>query len=58
MAKLSLKCGIATLTAGSIYKGVLEIYGISTNFEIIIFAVVGLKLVCKFAVTLMTIKSS
>lgn len=32
-AKLSWKCGIATLTVGSIYKGVLEIYGTSGTFE-------------------------
>ena len=28
-AKLSWKCGIATLTVGSLYKGVLDIYGIA-----------------------------
>ena len=56
MAKLSLKCGIATLTVGSIYKGVLEIYGTSTNFEII-YLTVGLVL-CILAVILMTIKSN
>ena len=55
-AKLSLKCGIATLTVGSIYKGVLEIYGTSTNFEII-YLTVGLVL-CILAVILMTIKSN
>ena len=27
------KCGIATLTVGSIYKGVLEIYGTNGYFE-------------------------
>ena len=30
---LPWKCGIATLTVGSIYKGVLEIYGTSGTFE-------------------------
>lgn len=30
---LPWKCGIATLTLGSIYKGVLEIYGTSGTFE-------------------------
>ena len=30
---LPWKCGIATLTVGSIYKGILEIYGISGTFE-------------------------
>ena len=54
MAKLSLKCG--TLTVGSIYKGVLEIYGTSTNFEII-YLIVGLVL-CILAGILMTIKSN
>ena len=33
-ALLPWKCGIATLTAGSLYKGILEIYGTSTTFEI------------------------
>ena len=28
------KCGIATLTVGSIYKGILEIYGTNGYFEI------------------------
>ena len=27
------KCGIATLTVGSIYKGILEIYGTNGYFE-------------------------
>ena len=31
---LPWKCGTATLTAGSLYKGILEIYGTSTTFEI------------------------
>jgi hypothetical protein len=56
MAKLSLKCGIATLTVGSIYKGVLEIYGTSTNFEII-YLTVGLVL-CILAGILMAIKTN
>ena len=30
---LPWKCGIATLTVGSIYKGILEIYGTSGTFE-------------------------
>ena len=30
---LPWKCGIATLTVGTIYKGVLEIYGTSGTFE-------------------------
>ena len=29
------KCGIATLSAGSIYKGILEIYGTSGTFEMV-----------------------
>lgn len=32
---LPWKCGIATLSAGSIYKGILEIYGTSGTFEIV-----------------------
>lgn len=32
-ATLPWKCGIATLTVGSIYKGILEIYGTSGTFE-------------------------
>ena len=56
MAKLSLKCGIATFTVGSIYKGVLEIYGTSTNFEII-YLIVGLAF-CILAAILMTIKAN
>ena len=32
---LPWKCGISTLSAGSIYKGVLEIYGTSGTFEIV-----------------------
>ena len=53
---MSLKCGIATLTVGSIYKGVLEIYGTSTNFEII-YLIVGLAF-CILAGILMTIKAN
>ena len=33
-ASLPWNCGIATLTAGALYKGILEIYGTSTTFEI------------------------
>ena len=55
-AKMSLKCGTATLTVGSIYKGILEIYGTSTNFEII-YLTVGLVL-CILAGILMTIKTN
>ena len=32
---LPWKCGIATLSAGSIYKGILEIYGTSGTFEMV-----------------------
>ena len=42
-AKLSWKCGIATLTVGSLYKGVLDIYGKSGNFEMI-YLTVGIAL--------------
>ncbi len=42
-AKLSWKCGIATLTVGSLYKGVLDIYGTSGNFEMI-YLTVGIVL--------------
>lgn len=49
------KCGIATLTVGSIYKGVLEIYGTSTNFEMI-YLIVG-SIFCIIATFILAIRA-
>ena len=38
---LPWKCGIATLSAGSIYKGILEIYGTSGTFEMVYLIIVS-----------------
>jgi hypothetical protein len=45
LASFLWKSGVAVLTVGSIYKGVLEIYGTSGTFEWIYFAVGLLALV-------------
>ena len=45
------KCGIASLTVGSIYKGVLEIYGTNGYFEFpYLFIGVALCIVAGFAI--------
>lgn len=47
------KCGIATLTVGSIYKGVLEIYGTSGTFEQV-YLIIG-SLLCIIATIVLII---
>ena len=43
------QCGIATLTVGSIYKGILEIYGTNSYFEFpYLFLGVGLCITATF----------
>ena len=45
------KCGIATLTVGSIYKGILEIYGTNDYFEFpYLFIGVAFCIVAGFAI--------
>ena len=48
---LPWKCGIATLSAGSIYKGILEIYGTSGTFEIV-YLIIGSFLCIMTAINL------
>lgn len=50
---LPWKCGIATLTIGSIYKGVLEIYGTSGTFEQV-YLIIG-SLLCIIATIVLVI---
>ena len=48
---LPWKCGIATLSAGSIYKGILEIYGTSGTFEMV-YLIIG-SVLCIMAAIIM-----
>lgn len=48
---LPWKCGIATLSAGSIYKGILEIYGTSGTFEMV-YLIIGSFLCIMTAINL------
>ena len=48
---LPWKCGIATLSAGSIYKGLLEIYGTSGTFEMV-YLIIGSFLCIMTAINL------
>ena len=52
---LPWKCGIATLTVGSIYKGVLEIYGTSGTFEQV-YLIIGSLLCIIATIVLLTVR--
>lgn len=54
---LPWKCGIATLTVGSIYKGVLEIYGTSGTFEQV-YLIIGSLLCIIATIVLVTLRAN
>lgn len=54
---LPWKCGIATLTVGSIYKGILEIYGTSGTFEQV-YLIIGSLLCIIATIVLVTLRAN